>query len=114
MRLGKSDGRHPVAIDDEIARQFAAMGGTVNPAAIVTETSEMFEVWPCNWDAVTAFLAVETQWRVALGFGGMAWLGLDYGAADVVFRRRDLSDEAFASLQIMEREALAVFAEEAR
>ncbi|WP_241648282.1 DUF1799 domain-containing protein [Paenirhodobacter populi] len=74
---------------------------------------DVFEVFGCNWETVTAFLAVETQWRLAIGFGALAWLGIDYAAADVAIRRLGISDQAFAGVQVMERAALEVFAEEA-
>lgn len=104
-----------MVLDDPTARQFAAMGAQIDTSLIVDakEEEDVFEVWACNWEAVTAFLAAETQWRVAVGFGAMCWLGLDYAAADVAFRRLGISDEAFAGVQVMERAALAVFAEEA-
>ena len=81
--------------------------------------AEAFEVMPCNWSSVCAFLACETQWRaVPMTVGNMAaiatsviWLGLDYSAADVVLRRVAGGDLVFADVQIMERAALDVFAE---
>ena len=36
------------------------------------------EVWPSNWLSLRVFLAVETQWRIVMGFGVSAYLGLDY------------------------------------
>ena len=74
----------------------------------------MISVWDINWPALAAFLACETQWRcVARGMAGMMqWLGIDYAGADVVLRRQSASDEVFEDLRVMEREALATFAEE--
>ena len=90
------------------------MGAAVDPAAITPAKDEdVIEVWACNWSAVTAFLAVQTQWRLAVGLGAVCWLGIDYAAADVAFRRLRITDEAFAQVQIMEQAALDVFAEEA-
>lgn len=46
------------------------------------------EIFPENWDAVLAFLMVDTQWRVA-SFGGgftpagLFFVGLDYTAARI-------------------------------
>ena len=99
-------------IDDEIAQQFAAMGHRVEvtPEA---PADDAFEVMAQNAGAIRAWLAVETQWRVAAGLGGIVWLGLDYTAADVVLRRLpiDGADQVFAHLMTMETEALAVFRE---
>lgn len=101
---------------------FAEMGVSIEidmPASDTPTNDEAFEVMPCNWTSVCAFLACETQWRaVPLMAGGMAaigtsliWLGLDYAAVDVVMRRTSVPDAAFADLQIMERAALDAFAE---
>lgn len=69
------------------------------------------EVMAQNRESILAWLAVETQWRVASGIGDLLWLGLDYSAVDVVLRRTapDKPDEVFADLMMMEAEALSVF-----
>lgn len=87
------------------------MGAPVPPAAPVAD--DTFEVMTVNWQSLLAFLACETQWRVALGMAGAVWLGLDYAGVDVVLRHRSLNDpdRVFADLQIMESAALAVLAE---
>lgn len=101
---------------------FAEMGASIEIGAPVPPDQpddEAFEVMPCNWTSVCAFLACETQWRVVpMMAGGMAalgtsliWLGLDYAAVDIVLRRSSVPDTAFADLQVMERAALDVFAE---
>lgn len=95
-------------IDTDLAAQFAAMGASVEtPAATGPDA---FEVMPANADAISAWVACETQWRVAAGMAGMAWLGLDYGAVDVVLRRLKFADPdaLFVDLQLMEGEALSV------
>lgn len=101
-----------MAIDDEIAAQFARMGVALDlPPA--PPAAEVFEVLPPNADALDAWLSCQTQWRVAAGMGGMVWLGLDYGAVDVVLRRSRFSDPdaVFADLQVMEGAALKVLGE---
>ena len=74
---------------------------------------EAFEVLPPNADALDAWLTCQTQWRVAVGMGGMVWLGLDYSAVDVVLRRMKLADPdaVMADLQVMEGAALKVLGE---
>lgn len=72
-----------------------------------------FEVWAENWETVCAFIAIETQWQATATFSQLIWLGLDYGAVDVIMRRRNLPDHVFEQLQIMEGAALAVFSEAA-
>ena len=75
---------------------------------------ELFELWPENLLAYRLFVELETQWRVAIGFGASAHLGLDYGAAVAlmvsVYRvkppeRADLMGD----LRAMERAVLPIF-----
>ena len=64
-----------------------------------------------NADAIEAFLDCETQWRcISAAPGSILWLGFDYGAVDVVLRRRKWADpdQVFADLQVMEGAALDV------
>lgn len=69
------------------------------------------EVWPDNWQAVTLFARMRTQWRV--GFGGA--VGLDYNVLYRMIGRLKLGDmeaeELEEDVQVMELEALRVMAE---
>lgn len=61
------------------------------------------EVWPENWQAVSVFISLATQWRLAPN--GKRY-GLDYAAVQPALRllgvaRKDWG-ELFQSLQIME------------
>ncbi|WP_175400923.1 DUF1799 domain-containing protein [Terasakiispira papahanaumokuakeensis] len=38
------------------------------------------EVWAEHWPAVSLFLGVQTQWRIAAGMGGLFYQGLEYPA----------------------------------
>nr|WP_245258663.1 DUF1799 domain-containing protein [Methylopila sp. M107] len=77
------------------------------------ETSaDDFDVWAPNWAAVTAFLALDTQWRVVARWGGgFVYLGLDYPAVDVVLRRRKADEATFDDLRLMEGAAIEVLNE---
>lgn len=102
-----------MSLDKDLIQQFAEMGATFAPTALPPQpTEEAFEVQPANWKSVIAFLACETQWRAVAGMAGVIWLGLDYGATDVVLRRMQVGDEEFAAIQVMETEALEVFGEQ--
>ncbi|MBN9069206.1 MAG: DUF1799 domain-containing protein [Rhizobiales bacterium] len=81
-------------------------------AALVQE-EPAFEVWRSNRRSVMAFLACETQWRFAVGFGAAMRLGIDYGSARPFFERRNgrVDRQMLDDLQIMERAALEAFAE---
>lgn len=66
-------------------------------------------IYRCNWETVQVWLMLETQWRRDL-FSG-AYLGLDYGAIEVVHRLAGLGGcppQRFADLQLMERTALPI------
>lgn len=62
--------------DDDLARDdLRAFGATEEQiVAALGPEEKHFEVWPENWPAWEAFLAVQTQW--ASGFNGFT--GLDY------------------------------------
>lgn len=102
-----------MALDDDLAAQFARMGVVIEDQAAAPPAPEAFEVLPPNADALDAWLSCQTQWRVAAGMGGMVWLGLDYSAVDVVLRRMKLADPdaVMADLQVMEGAALKVLGE---
>lgn len=87
------------------------MGATVEMPVAAPAPPPGFEIMAPNRDAIRAWLAVETQWRVVAGMAGIRWLGLDYGAVDVVLRRLPASDPdaVFGDLIVMESEALSVF-----
>jgi len=84
-------------------------------AALVQE-EPAFEVWRSNRRSVMAFLACETQWRIAVGFGAAIRLGIDYGSARPVFERRNgrVDRRLFDDIRVMEQAALEAFAEVAK
>ncbi len=87
------------------------MGVTVEFTPDSAEADGAFQVWRENEDALIAWLAVETQWRIVSTMAGLIWLGLDYSAVDVVLRRLKSPDRVFADLQNMELAALEAFNE---
>ncbi|WP_353428767.1 DUF1799 domain-containing protein [Paracoccus denitrificans] len=100
-------------MDDDIEAQFARMGAVIAGKPAEQPATEVFEVLPPNADAIDAWLACQTQWRIAAGMGGIAYLGLDYGAVDVVLRRMRFADPdaVLADLLVMEGAALKVLGE---
>ena len=66
------------------------------------------EVWEENWEAVEMFLRLQTQWRV--GINGL--IGLDYGAAEWLFRLYAVHEPAslLEDLQVMEGAILTAIA----
>lgn len=87
------------------------MGVTVEVTPDSAEADGAFQVWRENEDALIAWLAVETQWRIVSTMAGLIWLGLDYSAVDIVLRRLKSPDRVFANLQDMELAALEAFNE---
>jgi hypothetical protein len=65
-------------------------------------------VWEDNWQSVEMFLRLQTQWRV--GMSGL--IGLDYGAAEWLFRMYAVAEPAslLEDLQVMEAAVLAAVA----
>lgn len=72
-------------------------------------------MWPENVEALGLFLALQTQWRVASGMGGVMRTGLDYGAIAPTLRMLGLprarERELFEALQVMESAFLNAQAE---
>jgi hypothetical protein len=73
---------------------------------------EHFEVWPENWEAVQAFLTVQTQW--AADFGGRS--GLDYVRvrAGLEMAGVAVTTELFTQLRVIEAGALKTLAKQAQ
>ena len=89
------------------AEQIAA----AHPAADAGhDDGEACVVWDFLWDAVQLFDAMRTQWRFAVGMGGVVYVGLDYGPMRSLMRplgllgRRDDRD-LLRQFQVMERAA---------
>jgi hypothetical protein len=87
---------------------MAYMGLTLDDYA----EENLVEVWPDNVQAINAFVAMATQWRV--GPGGP--IGLDYSALPHVLRltktpRADWPD-IFDSLRVLEDAALETMRED--
>lgn len=95
----------------QIRRDLAAAG--LDPRTY--QPPESVPVWPENDRALAVFQAMRTQWNA--GPGGP--IGLRYEALAEVWERsgvldREGRDEAFAGLQVMEREALLWIQERTR
>jgi hypothetical protein len=73
-------------------------------------SSDDFEVWPENWDAVLMFLRISTQWRTSMG----GPIGLDYGALEWLFRLYEVTEprSLLEDLQVMEGAALTAMSKE--
>lgn len=65
------------------------------------------EIWEENWDIVTAFLSVASQWRVtASATGHMLYTGLDYAGVrmGLAAARIRVTPDLWRGLQVMEAE----------
>ncbi len=95
---------------DEERAALAELGATEEEieqalAAREPEALEAFELWPENLEAYRLFIALETQWRVAVGMAAAVHLGLDYVAAEAVMRMRRVKDRAVALEDLRAMEA---------
>ncbi|MDR0770750.1 MAG: DUF1799 domain-containing protein [Burkholderiales bacterium] len=69
-----------------------------------------FEVYEENWGELGLFIDLGTQWRQAVGMGGMVWLGFDYSGVKTYLDMAGVEDRerVFLQLQLMEAAALPV------
>ncbi|MDR0251082.1 MAG: DUF1799 domain-containing protein [Burkholderiales bacterium] len=67
-----------------------------------------FELYEENETVLWLFLDLGTQWRQAVGMGGMVWLGFDYGGVKTYLDMAGVEDheKVFLQLQLMEAAAL--------
>ncbi|TMV09817.1 hypothetical protein FGK63_01740 [Ruegeria sediminis] len=66
--------------DDDALADAERWGIDLDPADLAGDPGD--GIWAWLVPALRAFLAIDTQWRMApLGMGGMRALGLDYAAA---------------------------------
>lgn len=96
-------------------QEFADLNVTLPEFDDDQDLDDVTEVWTCNASSWSAFLALATQWRLAVG-ATVVRVGLDYVAAEAAIRMMGLgrkSARIFADLQVMEAAALDVFAEAA-
>lgn len=78
------------------------------PAA---QIEEAIAIMPNAWPSLHAFLACQTQWRIAVGMSGMLWLGLDYPACKLVLDDINAPAHVFADLRVMEAAAMPILNE---
>jgi hypothetical protein len=104
-----------VADPDHLDEQLSAFG--FDPAAVEAAREEeaeamQFGVHADNWKLLGVFLALQTQWRVAVGLTGMVYLGLDYAAVPAALALLGIPKaqhrEAFAGVRLMEAAALPI------
>jgi hypothetical protein len=59
------------------------------------------------------FIACSTQWRLVVGWGGVAYQGLDYGSVDMVMTRYRIRKkhwrQVLTQVRIAEHEAMKIF-----
>jgi hypothetical protein len=93
------------SVQDDTPDDAAVLGVTMPDEP---EIADVFEVWEENWEAVEMFLRLQTQWRV--GMSGP--VGLDYVAAEWLFRLYAIAEPAslLEDLQVMEAAALTAMA----
>lgn len=106
--------RGPAGDPDRVADQFALAGAPLEIVDQVRANEEakhpLFEVFEENVEAVEAFCALGTQWRIVAGMSGAFWQGLDYAAVpptlDLMGVPVERRADVFAGLRLMEAAAL--------
>jgi hypothetical protein len=89
----------------EDARRFGFPEEVIAAIAGADAAGEGTEVWPENWDIVTAFVSVSTQWRaVAMPTGRITFVGLDYAGARAGLEADgiEVTPELWRGIRIME------------
>lgn len=94
-------------VKDETADDLLAFGATVAVLQTLPDENTEFGVWEENAESVAMFMRLQTQWNVT---ANGVFLGLNYQAADVLFRIHAVTDQAamMNDLQAMEIAALNV------
>ena len=81
-------------------------------AAAATDGDEHLALPRHLWPVVRLFAALRSQWRVAIGQGGLLYLGLDYAAVRHAMWLLELPAKGrarlFEHLRVMESEARAL------
>jgi hypothetical protein len=93
--------------DDDALADARAIGIDLSPEDLSPERAT--GVWAENVAAVTAFLAVSTQWRVAAGATGLVITGLDYAGvrAGIEAIGIEITPRLWGDVQMIEAGALA-------
>lgn len=104
-----------MADPDHLDDQLSAFGfdpDSVEAARDEEAEKMQFGIHADNWVLLGVFLALATQWRVAIGLTGIVYLGVDYGALPAVMQMlgipRTKHSETFAAVRLMEAAALAI------
>jgi hypothetical protein len=84
-------------------------------ASTSNAADEDFLVFEENWQAVSVFTALATQWKLIAGAADALYVGLDYVSLEAVFRLEQVPAtewrSVFQDLRVMERAALPVLNE---
>lgn len=115
-----------MSAQESISRDLELLGQANNPEALAwlnqiapqLEIPTEFEVERENLTAVQVFVAMQTNWRIVAGMGGVVYQGLDYPALQSVanmlgIKRKTLPD-LFDDIQIMEAAALPLLNEKSQ
>lgn len=113
-------------MDDSLNQQLELLGLAnnadaqewLNQLTPQIEQSSEFEVEQENLTAVHVFVAMQTNWRVVAGMGGVVYQGLDYpslqSVANMLGIKRKTLPDLFSDIQIMEAAALPLLNEKSK
>lgn len=107
---GKSDRGKAATLDKKTRDDFAKFGVKSSALPVVQDETEICLVPSGIWDSLTFFLSLQTQWRIGIGFGGVAYLGFDYAGVAALMKVTKMKGKAklMRDIQIMEQAALPI------
>lgn len=96
--------------EDDAVSDARAWGLELDAESVAMINGEPLEVWAWHEEALTAFLAVQNQWRMAVGPAGSFPVGLDLQAAEAGFRLAgiNMTPALWAEVQMIEAGAMSV------
>lgn len=108
---GEPDRGKPVALDQKTHDDFIKLGVPAHALPEIIEEEEHFlPVPPDIWDSLGHFLALQTQWRLAVGLGGAVYLGFDYAGVAGLLKVMKVkkANRVMKDIQVMEQAALPI------
>ncbi|MBY0240756.1 MAG: DUF1799 domain-containing protein [Burkholderiaceae bacterium] len=101
-------------MDDDVIAQLVKLGApdhVIDAARNKSQPVDVdFLVWEENWQAVTLFLALKTQWRMAVSMAGLHYFGIEYASAYALLDARQIApgdrEALMDALRLMEDAAL--------
>ncbi|MGO4380375.1 DUF1799 domain-containing protein [Pseudoduganella sp. RAF53_2] len=97
---------------DELAEDMEFFGLYAEAEEYARRPAPVVELWPEHVTCYRVFVALETQWRMVVGFAGLYYQGIDYTNAKSTMELMAVPanewPQVFDGLRVMERAAKTV------